>query len=67
MVTRFEPDGSRPYLSPDGEFVKYEDYERLFQAVSHHDWLCGCGHWNGPNLATCAMCGRTPLASDDPT
>lgn len=26
----------------------------------HHDWYCGCGHWNGPNLAACALCGRTP-------
>jgi len=25
-----------------------------------HDWYCGCGHWNGSNLAVCAMCGRTP-------
>lgn len=28
-----------------------------------HDWYCGCGHWNGPNLAICAMCGRTPNES----
>lgn len=28
--------------------------------VTMHDWLCGCGHWNGPNLATCAQCGRKP-------
>lgn len=26
----------------------------------NHDWYCGCGHWNGANLATCALCGRTP-------
>ena len=23
-------------------------------------WYCGCGHWNGCNLAVCALCGRTP-------
>jgi hypothetical protein len=28
-----------------------------------HDWHCGCGHWNGANLAVCAMCGRTPNES----
>lgn len=25
-----------------------------------HHWYCGCGHWNGANLATCAECGRKP-------
>lgn len=25
-----------------------------------HHWYCGCGHWNGANLATCADCGRKP-------
>ena len=25
-----------------------------------HDWQCGCGHWNGPNLAVCAVCGKKP-------
>ena len=28
-------------------------------------WRCGCGHVNGPNLAKCAMCGRTPAESAD--
>jgi hypothetical protein len=28
-----------------------------------HDWQCGCGHWNGANLAVCALCGRTPNES----
>ncbi|MFA5724467.1 MAG: hypothetical protein WC979_09505 [Candidatus Pacearchaeota archaeon] len=28
-----------------------------------HDWFCGCGHWNGPNLSMCAMCGRSPNES----
>ena len=32
-----------------------------------HLWCCGCGHWNGPNLATCAMCGRTPSEAIDST
>lgn len=27
---------------------------------SEHDWYCGCGHWNGPNLAFCAICRRDP-------
>lgn len=30
---------------------------------SSHDWNCGCGHWNGANLATCTMCGRNPSDS----
>jgi len=25
-----------------------------------HHWCCGCGHWNGANLSTCAVCGRKP-------
>lgn len=29
-------------------------------AEETHDWKCGCGHWNGPNLAFCAVCGRKP-------
>ncbi len=29
----------------------------------NHDWCCGCGDWNGPNLAKCGMCGRTRQAS----
>jgi hypothetical protein len=27
---------------------------------TNHDWYCACGHWNGCNLAICALCGRTP-------
>lgn len=34
------------------------ELETLREAT--HDWSCGCGHWNGPNLEFCAMCGRTP-------
>lgn len=30
------------------------------QGESAHDWQCGCGHWNGPNLRTCAICDRFP-------
>jgi len=30
------------------------------QMAESHDWYCGCGHWNGVNLAVCALCGRTP-------
>jgi hypothetical protein len=33
------------------------------ELIESHDWHCGCGHWNGCNLATCAMCGRTPSES----
>jgi hypothetical protein len=28
------------------------------EVVESHDWYCGCGHWNGSNLAVCAGCGR---------
>lgn len=37
-----------------------EKIDRLREAGECHDWGCGCGHYNGANLATCAMCGRTP-------
>jgi len=30
---------------------------------SNHDWYCACDHWNGSNLTTCAVCGRTPYES----
>jgi len=30
---------------------------------TRHDWCCGCGHWNGPNLPVCGMCKRTPQES----
>jgi len=30
------------------------------QETKNHDWYCGCGHWNGANLAVCAMCDRIP-------
>ena len=31
----------------------------------NHDWQCGCGHWNGPNLPHCGMCGRKPGGEDE--
>ena len=38
-----------------------DENERLQAVIEEsHDWYCGCGHWNGPNLAECGMCGRTP-------
>jgi len=27
-------------------------------------WLCGCGAWNGVNLATCRNCRRPSSESD---
>jgi len=33
------------------------------EKLETHDWYCGCGHWNGPELAVCALCGRTPRES----
>lgn len=39
-----------------------EENERLRgKAEANHDWLCGCGHWNGPNLPFCGMCNRRPI------
>ena len=32
----------------------------LLAAQTEYHWYCGCGHWNGVNLATCADCGRKP-------
>jgi hypothetical protein len=60
MVARYEPDSDQPYLSPGGSFVLYSAYEELRLADANHDWLCGCGHWNGPNLAVCAVCRLSP-------
>ena len=38
------------------------EIDRLEQLVNeNHDWLCGCGHWNGANLPFCAVCNRRPL------
>ena len=34
--------------------------EEIDKLKEGHDWYCGCGHWNGANLAVCALCGRTP-------
>jgi hypothetical protein len=31
----------------------------------NHDWQCGCGHWNGPNLADCPACGRAASVTAD--
>lgn len=32
--------------------------------MENHDWCCGCGHWNGANLAKCGQCGRQPGATE---
>lgn len=32
------------------------------KCIDTHDWRCGCGHWNGPNLYKCAQCYRRPGA-----
>ena len=34
--------------------------KRIEELEETHDWQCGCGHWNGPNLPHCGMCGRRP-------
>lgn len=31
-----------------------------YDALNAHDWMCGCGHWNGCNLSRCACCCRDP-------
>ena len=64
MVARYEPDGSQPYLCPDGSLVLFADYEELRLADTHHDWLCDCGHWNGPNLSVCAVCRLSPGSNE---
>lgn len=30
----------------------------LLKEQQEHHWYCGCGHWNGANLAACGACGR---------
>lgn len=40
-----------------------ESLDAIAKAIkdkTDHDWLCGCGHWNGANLVFCARCGRAP-------
>ena len=32
----------------------------ILSSQTEYHWYCGCSHWNGANLSTCAMCGRTP-------
>ena len=34
--------------------------DRIANALESAYWTCGCGHVNGSNLATCAVCGRSP-------
>lgn len=41
-------------------FAETLDAELQPMVAWNHDWQCGCGHWNGPNLDHCGDCGRTP-------
>jgi hypothetical protein len=36
---------------------RIEELEQQMKDVGH--WECGCGHTNGANLATCAVCKRS--------
>lgn len=43
------------------EIAKIHALEKIARVLEDtHDWQCDCGHWNGPNLATCAQCNRRP-------
>jgi len=42
--------------------AEFPPAEACKAAAESHDWMCGCGWWNGCNLATCAQCGRAPSA-----
>jgi hypothetical protein len=69
------PDGRMFILHPDPEMTQREvcdlglretQVAPLTVRLEHEDsqnWMCGCGHWNGPNLAECGMCHRTPQES----
>jgi hypothetical protein len=35
----------------------------LIEIMRQTLWQCGCGHYNGANLAVCAVCGRKPAGS----
>ncbi len=58
-------------FSPIQEEIPGHDHYALPHPLIHltwptsdttHDWLCdACGHWNGPNLAKCAMCSPPPF------
>jgi len=38
-------------------FGRIEELERQLKDAGH--WECGCGHTNGANLVTCAVCNRS--------
>jgi 4-hydroxy-3-methylbut-2-en-1-yl diphosphate synthase IspG/GcpE len=50
-------DGGRTIRS-----TRVNDWAARLRAIAaeSHDWQCGCGHWCGPNLTSCPMCGRRP-------
>ena len=40
---------------------RIEELESML--ANSQSWQCGCGHTNGVNLATCAMCNRSPASA----
>lgn len=53
-IIKIAQNGTTEYV--DG----YVEIDASLFTNKEHDWYCGCGHWNGSNLAVCALCGRTP-------
>ena len=50
--------------TPDIGTVIIDLVNRPAVRAEQHDWLCGCGHWNGSNLPLCAACIRKPGATE---
>ncbi len=47
-----------------GEFDQLTKvFRERIEALEAAGWDCGCGHANGNNLSTCAVCGRAPGAT----
>lgn len=54
-------DDFRDMMNSSAEFIP-DSVEGRFYSIEPNlpTWECGCGHINGSNLATCALCGRRP-------
>ena len=61
MVQAWEKRNGIAGRSEETQRCLVDALERIAAALSERKdcWECGCGHWNGCELAICAECGRT--------